>query len=139
MEIKSIDQIGIVVKDVDKVIESWGKLFGIGPWTTREMETTDRAGRKAKTKLAFAEIGPLQIELIQSVEGKTFYGDFLERHGEGIHHLGVRVEDVDAEAADLGKNGVKILFGRPGRFAYLDTGNPGGVMYELIQKPKETS
>jgi 4-hydroxyphenylpyruvate dioxygenase-like putative hemolysin len=139
LKLESIDQLGIVVRDIDKVIESWSKLLGIGPWDSREMETTDRAGRKAKTKLAFANIGALQIELIQSVEGRTFYADFLEKHGEGIHHLGVRVDDVDAETDSLAKKGVKVLFGRRGRFAYMDTGNPGGVMYELIQRPTETA
>ena len=139
LKVESIDQLGIVVRDIDKVIESWSKLLGIGPWDSREMETTDRAGRKAKTRLAFANIGHLQIELIQSVEGRTFYADFLERHGEGIHHLGVRVDDVDAETANLARKGLKVLFGRRGRFAYMDTGNPGGVMYELIQRPTETA
>ena len=137
LKIESIAQLGIVVRDVDKVIESWSKLLGIGPWNTSEMETTDKAGNKAKTKLGFASIGPLQIELIQSVEGKTFYADFLEKHGEGIHHLGVRVDDIDAATANLAKKGVKVLFGRRGRFAYMDTGNPGGVIYELIQRPRE--
>jgi len=139
LRVESIDQLGIVVRDVDKVTESWSKLLGIGPWNYTEMETTDKAGRKAKTRIAFANIGSLQIELIQSVEGRTFYADFLEKHGEGIHHLGVRVDDVDTEAMNLIKQGVKILFGRRGRFAYMDTGNPGGVMYELIQRPKETA
>jgi len=137
LKVESIEQIGIVVRDVDKVIESWSKLLGIDRWNSTEMETVDRAGNKSKTKLAFTSIGPLQIELIQSVEGKTFYADFLEEHGEGIHHLGVRVADVDAATANLGKKGVKVLFGRRGRFAYMDTGNPGGVMYELIQSPRE--
>ena len=139
LKVESIDQVGIVVRDIDKVIESWSKLLGIGPWNSTEMEATDRAGRKAKTRLAFANIGHLQIELIRSVEGRTFYADFLEKHGEGIHHLGIRVDDVDAETTKLAKKGVKVLFGRRGRFAYLDTGNPGGVMYELIQRPRATA
>ena len=137
LKLEVIDQIGIVVRDVDKVIESWSQLLGIDRWNSTEMETVDRAGNKAKTKLAFVNIGSLQIELIQSVEGKTFYADFLEKYGEGIHHLGVRVDDVDAATENLGKKGVKVLFGRRGRFAYMDTGNPGGVMYELIQRPRE--
>ncbi len=137
LKVETIDQIGIVVRDVDKVIESWSQLLGIDRWNSTEMETVDRAGNKAKTKLAFVNIGPLQIELIQSVEGKTFYADFLEKHGEGIHHLGVRVADVDAATENLGKKGVKVLFGRRGRFAYMDTGKPGGVIYEMIQRPKE--
>jgi hypothetical protein len=44
------------------------------------------------------------------------------------------VGDVDAGTVALAEKGVKVLFGRRGRFAYMDTGNPGGVMYELIQR-----
>jgi methylmalonyl-CoA/ethylmalonyl-CoA epimerase len=139
LNVRSIDQIGIVVRDVDKVIESWTKLLGVGPWEIREMETTDRAGNKAKTRLGFTNIGSVQIELIQSVEGKTFYADFLEEHGEGIHHVCVRVDDLDAATANLGKKGVKLLFGRRGRFAYMDTVNPGGVMFEFSQRQRETA
>lgn len=98
-----------------------------GSWVTITivcLSSLFSVANKSKTKLAFTSIGPLQIELIQSVEGKTFYADFLEKHGEGIHHLGVRVDDIDATTANLGKKGVKVLFGRRGRFAYMDTGNP---------------
>ncbi len=134
VKVKSINQIGIVVRDVDKVIESWTKQLGIGPWEVREMETTDRAGNKAKTKLGFTNIGSVQIELIQSIEGKTFYADWLEKHGEGMHHVCVRVDDLDATTENLGKKGVKFLFGRRGRFAYMDTANPGGVIFEFSQR-----
>jgi hypothetical protein len=48
LKLESIDQIGIVVRDIDKVIESWSKLLRIGPWNSTEMETTDRAGRALK-------------------------------------------------------------------------------------------
>ena len=139
VKVQSIDQIGIVVRDVDSVIESWTKLLGIGPWETREMETTDKAGNKAKTKLGFTNIGSVQIELIESVEGKTFYADFLETHGEGMHHVCVRVDDLDATTENLGKKGVKLLFGRRGRFAYMDTVNPGGVMFEFSQAQRESA
>ena len=65
LELKTVDQIGIVVKDIDKVIESWSSLFGIGPWTIRDM-----GGDSVKVRLAFANLGPVQIELIQPVEGR---------------------------------------------------------------------
>jgi len=134
-QLKSVDQIGIVVRDADKVIESWSSMFGIGPWRSEEMGGTDAKGRPWKAKMVFANLGTVQLELIQVVEGRLFHSRFLEEHGEGIHHLGFYVDDVDEEAANLVKQGAKILFGNPGRFIYLDTGGPGGVMFELIKRP----
>ena len=139
LELKTVDQIGIVVKDVDKVIESWSSLFGIGPWTIREMSGTDAKGRSWKVRLAFAYLGPVQIELIQPVEGRIFHSAFLETQGEGLHHLGFYVDDVDGEAANLVEQGAKILFANPGAFAYLDTGGPGGVIFELIRRPAQST
>jgi len=135
LQLKTVDQIGIVVKDIDKVIESWSSKFGISSWTSRDEEGTDAKGRPWKLRLAFVDMGPLQFELIQPVEGRVFHSRFLETVGEGLHHLGFRVDDVDGEAAKLVEQGTKVLFGVPGRFAYMDTGEPGGVIFELIKRP----
>ena len=134
LQLKTVDQIGIAVKDSDKVIASWSSMFGIGPWTYRDIGGTDAKGRTWKARLAFANMGPLTIELIQPVEGRIFQSRFLDEHGDGINHLGFNVDDVDAEAANLVAQGAKVLFTDPGQFAYMDSGGPGGVIFELIKK-----
>lgn len=135
LPLKKVDQIGIVVRDADAVMKSWTALFGIGPWSYREMGGKDAKGRDFKVKLAFASLGGVQLELIQPVEGRIFHSAFLEQHGEGLHHLGFYVDDVDAEAANLVKQGATILNTMPGRFAYMGTGGPGGVIFEVIKRP----
>jgi len=95
LELKTVDQIGIAVKDIDKVIETWSSMFGIGPWTFRDIGGTDAKGRSWKARLAFAYLGPLQIELIQPLEGRIIQSRFLETFGEGVHHLGFYGNDVD--------------------------------------------
>lgn len=135
LPLKKVDQIGIVVQDADAVINSWSRLFGIGPWSYREMGGKDAKGRDFKVKLAFASLAGVQLELIEPVEGRIFHSAFLEEHGEGLHHLGFYVDDVDAEAANLVKQGATILNTMPGRFAYLGTGGPGGVIFEVIKRP----
>lgn len=139
LELKKVDQIGIVVRDIDKVIESWSSLFGIGPWTFMELGGTDEKGRTGKARLAFAYLGSVQIELIQCIEGRIFHSDFLDKHGEGLHHLGFYVDDVNAEAANLTKQGRKVLSSMPGVYAYMDTCEPGGVIFEVIRRPQQTS
>lgn len=139
LELKTVDQIGIVVKDIDKVVESWSKLFGIGPWTYMELGGTDEKGRGGKARLAFAQMGSVTLELIQCIEGRIFHSDFLEEHGEGLHHLGFYVDDVDAEAANLVEQGCEVLSTMPGRYAYMGTGGPGGVIFEVIRRPAQSS
>ena len=129
LELKTVDQIGIAVKDIDKVIETWSSMFGISPWTFRDIGGTDTKGRSWKARLAFAYLGPLQIELIQPLEGRIIQSRFLETLGEGVHHLGFYVNDVDGEVANLQAQGAKLLLTDPGNFAYLDSGGGGGVIF----------
>ncbi len=137
LDLKEVSQIGIVVRDSAKVMESWSALFNIGPWTVRDVELTDTEGRAGKIRLCFADMGGLQLELIEPLEGKTFHAQALEEHGEGLHHLGFHVDDVDAEARNLEAQGGKVLSAMPGIFAYLDTGGPGGVIFEVIRRPRQ--
>jgi len=134
LELKTVDQIGIAVKDIDKVIETWSSMFGIGPWTFRDIGGTDAKGRSWKARLAFAYLGPLRIELIQPLEGRIIQSRFLETFGEGVHHLGFYVNDVDGEVANLQAQGAKLLLTDPGNFAYLDSGEAGDVIFELIKR-----
>ena len=67
---KSVDQISYAVKDIDKVVEAWSSLYGIGPWTYKENGGTDAKGRPWKIRMAFAYIGPVEIELVQCTEGR---------------------------------------------------------------------
>lgn len=135
LKLNKVDQIGIVVRDIDAVIKSWSTLFNIGPWTHREMNGKNEQEQPVKVHLAFAMLGTVQIELIQPVEGRIFHSEFLDVHGEGLHHLGFYVDDVDTEAANLVKQGCSVLSALPGRYAYMGTNEPGGVIFEVIRKP----
>ena len=132
-KLETVDHIGIVVRDCEKVIETWERMFGIGPWAIREMSGTTPEGKTVAAKLAFAYMGDLEIELIQIIEGKILHSEFLETHGEGLHHLGFFVDDVDGEAASLVAQGAKVIVQNPG-WIYLDCGGPGGVIFELMAR-----
>lgn len=136
LKFKTVDQIGFAVKDADKVIESWSSMFGMGPWSFRDIGGIDGKGRPWKARLAFAPMGDTTIELIQPVEGRIFQSRFLETIGEGVNHLGFYVDDVEGEMAKLIDQGAKLLLKAEGQFAYFETGGPGGVIFELIQRPK---
>jgi len=108
----------------------------MGPWTYREEGGTDAKGRPWKIRLAFAYLGSVEIELIQCIEGRIFQSRFLETWGEGLHHIGFYVDDVDAETSNLVAQGAKLLIHDPGNFAYLDAGGPGGAIFELMKRPE---
>ncbi len=134
LQLKTVDQISTAVKDIDKVIESWSSMFGIGPWSFTDIGGTDAKGRSWKARMAFAYLGPVQIELVQPVEGRIFQSRFLDTFGEGLHHLGFYVDDVDGEVSKLLAQGAKLILTDPGNFAYLESGGPGGVIFELMRR-----
>jgi len=131
---KTLDHISFAVKDIGKVIEAWSAMFGMGPWTFREGEGTDVKGNSWKGKFAYTFLGPVEIELIQPVEGRMLQSDFLDTCGEGIHHLGFLVDDVDKEILNFTAQGAKLLLTSEGYWAYLKTGGPGGLIFELMSR-----
>ena len=125
-----VGQIGVVVRDVEKAIEYYSK-FGLGPFQV--VEIAGEVGSKmVKAKLAFAQMGQVQLELIEIVEGETIHTEFLKKRGEGLHHLGFFVEDLEKEVDRWKKQGVGVLQAIEGFFAYMDTAKIGGVILELI-------
>jgi catechol 2,3-dioxygenase-like lactoylglutathione lyase family enzyme len=90
-----------------------------------------------KARFGFAQAGPVQIELIQPLEGQTIYDEHLATKGEGLHHLGFLVPDMEERVAEMAKRGVGVLqsgrIGRSSGFAYLDTSKSAGVILEYIK------
>jgi len=127
-----VDQIGIVVRDMEATMKFYEKMFGIQSFPTVEFERGS-----AKLRIGLLQLGEVQIELIQVLEGETIHSKFLEERGGGLHHLGFFVKDIEKELARLEKHGIKVL--ERGdvlgvvKFAYLDTEKTLGVILELIQ------
>jgi hypothetical protein len=133
-------QVGVVVKDLDKVVERLTSL-GIGPFTS--MHKPDDAEEwfrgkpmKARFKISGAKLGNVVLELIQPLEGKSPHQEFLDNQGEGIQHIAFAVDDLDREVSRLTKKGVSVLLSAnlpKARVAYLDLG-AGGLVVELMQE-----
>jgi methylmalonyl-CoA/ethylmalonyl-CoA epimerase len=145
-----VAQVALIVPDLERAVEQYWKLFGIGPWhfytygrplvrhMTRRGQPTEY-----KMRVALSQLGPTRIELIEMLEGDTVYAEFVKEHGYGVHHFGVLVEDMEqalaeAEAAGLTMTMDGAGFGRDGdgHYAYLDTEDKIGVTIELIERPK---
>ncbi len=135
IELKMVDQVSYAVKDIDEVVEAWSSMYGMGPWTYAENGGLDAKGRPWKIMMAFAYVGPVQIELVQCTEGRIFQSRFIDTWGEGLHHIGFYVDDLDAAVADLVAKEARLFIHDPGNFAYLNAGGPGGALFELMQRP----
>lgn len=137
-------QIGIVVKNVDETLKYFQEMFGFKDFEVRYVDypTATYYGKVAgyKGKRGFFYLGQIQIELIELVSGKTIHEDFLKTRGEGLNHLAFRVDDLELAKKDAEKAGLHVIqsFTRPdgSGFAYIDSDKVGGVILEMIQRPK---
>lgn len=129
VKLGDVCQVGIVVKDANKVVEAWKTAFGFDKWRYDEMAGIDAKGRNYKARLVHYQFGPMDFELIQPVEGRIVHSRFLETYGEGIHHIAFPVADVATETAKLEKRPDFKLVIKTDRIAYFDT--PGGI-FELV-------
>ena len=135
-------QVGVVVKSIDETIEYYEKVFGFGPFQVIQVDFSDATyyGQTAgyRGKRAFFYLGPIQIELIELIDGKTIHEDFLKEKGEGLHHIAFEVDNLEESKRNANKAGLEITqsFIRPDGtgFAYLDADKTGGVIFELVQK-----
>jgi methylmalonyl-CoA/ethylmalonyl-CoA epimerase len=147
----SVDQVAVVVRDLDEAMEHYTNDLGIGPWAVYTFspdwikDMTFRGKEQGYTmKLALAQLGPVMYELIEPVQGPSSYEEFLNEHGEGLHHLGYFVEDIDAEISNMEAKGFPLLqSGRgmgtagDGAYAYFETESALGHIIEAIQMPEE--
>lgn len=131
--LEKIDHIGIAVKDIDQGINLFKEVFGIEPSLVYESEYT-------KAKIAFFPIGEVKIELIQPTNSESVMAKFLEKKGEGIHHVSLKVNDVDQSLEELKKKGIQLIDNKSRkvreneRVAFLHPKSTHGVLFELIQE-----
>lgn len=92
-----VRQIGIAVKSIDRAIAYYARSFGIGPWFKPKLSTKEHRLKGTEvisdeTEIAIAFSGKIQLELIELISGsQSIYREHLEKHGEGIHHLGFNI------------------------------------------------
>ena len=142
---RKLEHVGVVVRDMEKAIEYLSSL-GIGPfeiaggapWIEVPFEG-ELHGKPASwtMKISKTTMGGIDLELLQPVEGESLLQEFLDSNGEGLHHLGFTVDNLESEISKLAEHGVKVLTSGRGAkgasFAYLDTGIMGGILTEFKQ------
>ncbi len=137
-----VTQIGIVVKDIEKSSATFAAFFNVGKpsisITGPASETHAEFKGKptdAKAKLAFFKFRNIVIELIEPVGGPSTWQEFLDSHGEGVHHIAFNVHDNKAKIMDLERKGVKLAQKGDypgGMYAYIDTTDSLKIILELL-------
>ena len=135
-------QVALVVKDIEAAIDAWAKLLGTEKprvIETEEWEKTHMVFRGApsrgRAKLAFFNLGGVTLELIEPIGGPSTWREFLEQHGNGIHHIAFVVEDMEAAIKRLQEMGGELVQRgdfEGGSYAYVDARRSLGAIVELL-------
>jgi len=130
---EKIDHIGIAVKDLEKAMSFYRDQIGLECKGTEVVE-------EQKVKVAFFPVGESKIELLESTEPDGPVGKFVEKKGEGVHHLSFRVTNIEEKLQQLKEQGVALIDEKPrygaggARIAFLHPKSTGGVLVELCER-----
>ena len=133
---KKIEHIGIAVKDIEKSNEVFTSLFGKPHYKIEDVESEG-------VKTSFFMCGPNKIELLQATHKESPIAKFIEKKGEGIHHIAFAVADIEKEIKRLKSEGFKMIHEKPKKgadnklIAFLHPKATNGVLIELCQDIKD--
>jgi methylmalonyl-CoA/ethylmalonyl-CoA epimerase len=130
-----IDHVGVACNSLDAAIERYVSVFGLDV-VSREVNEA----QGVKEAMLATSGGTSYVQLLEPLGPDTPVGKFLQRRGEGLHHVGYAVADVTAALAEIGgQGGVRLIDSRPrhgsmgASIAFLHPGDLGGVLTELVQ------
>ena len=130
--LSGIHHIGIAVKNLDEAIQAYENTLGI------QVESTHDASSRG-IRVAMLSVGNARLELVEPVGKESAMAQYIESHGEGIHHIGFEVDDISKELEALSAKGIKLRDREPrqgvtGTIAFLHPEAMNGVLVELIEK-----
>ncbi len=135
MEVKYIEHIGIAVKNLKESIKFYEEVLGLKCYSIEEV-------KDQKVKTAFFKIGESKIELLESTEAGGPIGRFIEKKGEGIHHIAYAVKDINKSLTEAEEKNIVLIDKRPRKgaegldIAFLHPKSTFGVLTELCSKPE---
>ena len=137
MNISHIEHLGIAVKSLEEAIPYYENILGLKCYSIEEV-----ADQKVKT--AFFKVGQTKIELLEPTSDDSTIAKFIEKRGEGIHHMAFAIEDGVANAlAEVEAKGVRLIDKAPRKgaeglnIAFLHPKSTCSVLTELCENPNE--
>ncbi len=132
MNISHIEHIGIAVKDLKESIRFYEDVLGLKCYAIEEVSDQ-------KVKTAFFLVGQTKVELLESTDPEGPIGKFIEKKGEGVHHMAFAVKGIDNALAQLDEKGVRLIDQKPRKgaeglsIAFLHPKSTHGVLMELCE------
>jgi methylmalonyl-CoA/ethylmalonyl-CoA epimerase len=136
-----IDHVGIACRDLAERIAFYESTFGLVV-VSREINE-DQGVREAMLRITDGPAGASYVQLLEPLGPDTPVGRFIERRGEGVHHVGYGVSDIAAALDSIGAAGLRLIDERPrhgsmgASIAFLHPSAAGGVLTELVQAPSQ--
>lgn len=136
MEPTHIEHIGIAVESLEQAIPFYEKVFGLKCYAVEEV-------KEQKVKTAFFKVGQTKIELLESTDPEGPIGKFIEKKGQGIHHLAFAVKGLQKSLDTLGQKEVILIDKTPRKgaeglnIAFLHPKSTFGVLTELCEHPQQ--
>ena len=135
-----IDHVAIIVRDIEQALLFYRDILSITPGEIKEVPSE-------QVRIAFLPLGGpagSQIELIQPLAADSSLAKFLEKRGEGLHHIRLEVPDIDAALADLQSKGATVLDQQPriaaeGRAIFISPKAANGVLLELVERENSSN
>ncbi len=133
MKPTAVDHIGIAVKSIEEALTFWEKTLGIACTGVEEVS-------EQKVKTAFLPLGDTEIELLEPTTEDSPVAKFIEKKGEGIHHLAIRVENLEEALETMKARGMRLIDEKPrygaggAKIAFVHPKTAGGVLLELSER-----
>lgn len=134
MSVEKIDHIGIAVESIEKWLGFYKDVLGLEYTGSEEVA-------EQRVRIAFLKIGESQIELLEPTADDSPIAKFLEKRGGGIHHIALKVDDINAALARHHEAGAQLIDNEPRigahnmRVAFIHPKSSGGVLMELCEAP----
>ena len=133
MNVKKVDHVGIAVKSLEKTLPFYVDILQLKFLGVEEVESE-------KVKVAFLKAGETKIELLEPISPESAIAKFIEKRGEGIHHIALGVDDIQERINELKEKRIRMIQETPKRgaggalVAFMHPKSTGGVLYELCER-----
>jgi len=136
METTHIEHIGIAVRNLEESIKFYEETFGLKCYAVEEV-------KDQKVRTAFFKAGQIKIELLESTEADGPISKFIEKRGEGVHHLAFAVNNIESALSETEEKGIQLIDNHPRKgaegldIAFLNPKSTFGVLIELCEKKEK--
>lgn len=131
--IKKVDHIGIAVRSLEDTLPFYTEILNLPLLGIEEVESQ-------KVKVAFLKAGETKLELLEPTSADSTIASFIEKRGEGIHHVALGVESIETRIIEMQEKGIRMIDEQPRRgaggadIAFMHPKSTAGVLFELCEK-----